>query len=302
MVCKVTPNSGQKNSEVETATSLKRTKRKDKNFIDLTERKDENFIDLTERNDKNFIDLTERKDENYIDLTERNAKNFIDCQEGRMKTSLSERKDQWTEVLSSEPRASMYHNFLSKEECEHLINLAKPFMQRSLVVDGVTGQGILNSVRTSSGTFLERGKDKIVQNVERRIADITSIPIENGEGLQIIHYEVGQKFEPHYDYNFNWRITNNGGPRVATVLMYLSDVEEGGETVFPNAKPNFNSVSKYHPGKGLVVKPKMGDALLFWSVKPDGSLDTASLHGGSPVIRGSKWASNKLLHLTEFKV
>jgi len=44
---------------------------------------------------------------------------------------------------------------------------------------------------------------------------------ENGEGLQIIHYEVGQKFEPHYDYNFNWRIINNGGPRVATVLMYL---------------------------------------------------------------------------------
>ncbi|XP_028794259.1 probable prolyl 4-hydroxylase 3 [Neltuma alba] len=66
--------------------------------------------------------------------------------------------------------------------------------------------------------------------------------------------------------------------------MYLSDVEEGGETVFPAARANFSSVPWWDDlsecgKKGLSVKPKMGDALLFWSMRPDASLDPASLHG-----------------------
>lgn len=44
---------------------------------------------------------------------------------------------------------------------------------------------------------------------------------ENGEGLQILHYEVGQKYEPHYDYFLDQFNTKNGGQRIATVLMYL---------------------------------------------------------------------------------
>ncbi|RHN67067.1 putative procollagen-proline dioxygenase [Medicago truncatula] len=67
---------------------------------------------------------------------------------------------------------------------------------------------------------------------------------ENGEGLQVIHYGVGQKFVPHYDSRSNESFWN-GGPRVATFLMYLSDVEEGGETVFPSAKPMKFSSNPY---------------------------------------------------------
>ena len=61
---------------------------------------------------------------------------------------------------------------------------------------------------------------------------------ENGESIQILHYENGEKYEPHFDY-FHDKVNQQlGGHRIATVLMYLSTVEKGGETVFPNSEVN----------------------------------------------------------------
>ena len=74
--------------------------------------------------------------------------------------------------------------------------------------------------------------------------------------------------------------------------MYLSTVEAGGETVFPDSeeKPSNDGMSSC--GKqGLAVKPVKGDALLFYSTRPDGSLDASSLHSGCPVVRGEKWSA-----------
>ncbi|KAI9109604.1 hypothetical protein K1719_019234 [Acacia pycnantha] len=229
------------------------------------------------------------------------VRSTLDKRDGEEKT------EQWVELVSWEPRAFVYHNFLTKEECEYLINLAKPHMHKSTVVDGETGKSTDSRVRTSSGTFLPRGRDKIVRNIEKRIADFTFIPVEHGEGLQVLHYEVGQKYEPHYDYFLDEFNTKNGGQRIATVLIYLTDVEEGGETVFPAAKGNFSSVPWWNDlsecgKKGLSIKPKMGDALLFWSMKPDANLDPSSLHGGCPVIKGNKWSCTKWMRVSEYKI
>ncbi|KAJ1380029.1 Prolyl 4-hydroxylase, alpha subunit [Sesbania bispinosa] len=215
-------------------------------------------------------------------------------------------RDHWVELISWEPRAFLYHNFLTKQECEYLISIAKPNMQKSTVVDSETGKSKDSRVRTSSGVFLPRGRDKIVRNIEKRIADFSFIPIEHGEGLQVLHYEVGQKYDPHFDYFLDEFNTKNGGQRIATMLMYISDVEEGGETVFPAAKGNFSSVPWWNElsdcgKKGLSIKPKMGDALLFWSMKPDATLDPASLHGSCPVIKGNKWSCTKWMRIHEYK-
>ena len=79
------------------------------------------------------------------------------------------------------------------------------------------------------------------------------------------------------------------------MLMYLSDVESGGETVFdaaddlpsrPPADPAGLSDCAKKTNASLAVRPRAGDALLFWSLRPDGSLDPASLHGGCPVRTG----------------
>ncbi|CAE5986997.1 unnamed protein product [Arabidopsis arenosa] len=215
--------------------------------------------------------------------------------------------ERWVEVISWEPRAVVYHNFLTNEECEHLINLAKPSMVKSTVVDEKTGGSKDSRVRTSSGTFLRRGHDEVVEVIEKRISDFTFIPVENGEGLQVLHYQVGQKYEPHYDYFLDEFNTKNGGQRIATVLMYLSDVDDGGETVFPAARGNISAVPWWNElskcGKeGLSVLPKKRDALLFWNMRPDASLDPSSLHGGCPVVKGNKWSSTKWFHVHEFKI
>ncbi|XP_048141932.1 probable prolyl 4-hydroxylase 10 isoform X2 [Rhodamnia argentea] len=242
-----------------------------------------------------------------------------------------DRGEQWVELISWEPIAFVYHNFLSEDECIYLIELAKPHMHKSTVVDSSTGEIkdnrftyhlsslfmkylvdsvflynlIVCRVRTSSVMYLTRGRDKIIGDIEKRIADFTFIPAEHGEELQILHYEVGQKYEPHYDYFLDEYNTRNGGQRIATVV--ISDVEEGGETVFPAAKGNLSAAPRWNGlsdcrKKGLSIKPKMGDALLFWNTKPDGALDESSFHGGCPVIKGNKWSSTKWLRVHEYKI
>lgn len=214
---------------------------------------------------------------------------------------------QQVEVLSWKPRAFLYHNFLAKDECEYLINTARPHMERSFVVDSETGKSMESRVRTSSGHFLNRGRDKIVRRIEKRIADFAFIPEENGEGIHILHYSVGQKYEPHFDYFVDPFNTKNGGQRMATMLMYLSDVEKGGETVFPSFDVNSSSVPWWDElsecgRSGLSVRPRMGDALLFWSMTPDATVDPLSLHGSCPVIQGDKWSATKWMHVDKYNI
>ncbi|PHT65121.1 hypothetical protein T459_29546 [Capsicum annuum] len=71
-----------------------------------------------------------------------------------------------------------------KEECEYLISLAKPHIQKSSVVDSSTGKSMDSRVRTSSGTFLARGRDKVIRDIEKRIADFTFIPAEGPQSLK----------------------------------------------------------------------------------------------------------------------
>uniref|UniRef100_A0A166IFN6 Uncharacterized protein n=1 Tax=Daucus carota subsp. sativus TaxID=79200 RepID=A0A166IFN6_DAUCS len=115
------------------------------------------------------------------------------------------------------------------------------------------------------------------------------------QAFNILRYEIGQKYRPHYDA-FNPNIYGQvKSQRVASFLLYLSDVEEGGETMFPYE--NGLNYDNYDPDAcaGLKVKPRKGDGLLFYSLYPNGTIDKASLHGSCPVIRGQKWVATKWL-------
>lgn len=202
--------------------------------------------------------------------------------------------------LSWKPRAFLFKKFLTDEECDHLVNMSRPSLTKSSVVDTDTGKPMDSEVRTSTGTFYQRGHDEVITRIEERVAAATMVPVSNQEGLQILHYENGQKYEPHFDYfleKYN-QDEMHGGQRYLTMLMYLATPEEGGETVFPDAE-----VKSSGPGlsdcalKGLANKPYKGDALLFYSLTPDGKEDLRSLHGSCPTLKGEKWSATKWVHV-----
>ncbi|KAG8384752.1 hypothetical protein BUALT_Bualt04G0151100 [Buddleja alternifolia] len=218
--------------------------------------------------------------------------------------------------ISWNPRAFLYRGFLTDKECDHLITLlnlivtgervkfAKDKLEKSMVADNDSGKSIESEVRTSSGMFLAKAQDDVVTGVEAKIAAWTFLPPENGEAMQILHYEHGQKYEPHFDYFHDKANQELGGHRVATVLMYLSNVEKGGETVFPNSEVkdkqpkgvDWSDCAK----EGYAVRPRKGDALLFFSLHPDATTDSTSLHGSCPVLEGEKWSATKWIHVRSF--
>lgn len=217
--------------------------------------------------------------------------------------SKAEKDKFWIETLSWEPRAILYHNVLTEGEADYLVQLAKPHMLKSEVVDNETGKSQPSEVRTSSGMFLNKGEDEIIDRIESRIAKYTAIPKENGEGLQILHYQASEQYRPHFDYFHDKVNTVNGGQRVATFLMYLSDVQEGGETVFPDSKEKptaGNAAFSKCAQAGVAAKPKKGNALFFYSQTPANELDERSLHAGCPVLRGDKWSATKWMRVDRF--
>jgi prolyl 4-hydroxylase len=140
------------------------------------------------------------------------------------------------------PRVVMFNNVLSDEECADLIALADPKMKRSLTVDNKTGGEEMNADRTSDGMFFQRGENELVSRIEARLSKLLNWPVENGEGLQILHYKPGAQYKPHYDYFDPSQpgtptILKRGGQRVGTIVMYLNSPEKGGGTTFPAPNP-----------------------------------------------------------------
>ena len=205
------------------------------------------------------------------------------------------------EQISWEPRAFVLHGFLTDEECDHLIKLGTPTLVKSSVVDSKTGESVDSDVRTSSGTFLQHGQDEVVARIEDRISHVTMLPLENGESLQILKYVNGQEYKPHTDY-FHDKVNSNpahGGQRIATVLMYLSTPEDGGETVFPYAAGDPVTGDEWSEcaKEGLAVKAIKGNALFFYGLKPDGKGDSKSTHGSCPTLKGEKYSATRWIHV-----
>jgi prolyl 4-hydroxylase len=194
--------------------------------------------------------------------------------------------DRDVQVLMSlqRPRVLLFGGFLSGNECDALMNLARPRLARSQTVHHRSGGSEVNAARTSDGMFFERGEAPLIQRIEERIAALLHWPVDQGEGLQILRYRPGAQYRPHFDYfdpaqPGSAAVLQHGGQRVGTLIMYLQVPQGGGGTVFPDI--------------GLEVMPVKGHALFFSYERPHES--TGTLHGSSPVTEGEKWVATKWL-------
>lgn len=191
------------------------------------------------------------------------------------------------QFVSSHPRVALVSDLLSTDECTALIELARPLLQDSEVTPQTTGQSVVEHyTRFSRDTFLVRGTTEIQRRIELRVAELVGLPGSHCEDISVIHYPEGGEFLPHVDFlepdSAGPRVFGSEGDRIATVVVYLNQVEAGGATCFP--------------ALGLEISPQTGSALYFTYQQPDGRPDAASLHAGRPVLSGEKWIATFWFH------
>ncbi len=221
--------------------------------------------------------------------------------------------------LSQKPRVFQVENFIPDEEVAELIEKNEKKLTPSEV--GFAGWVDKEGTRTSYTSW--DTQTKASKLIRQRTFSTLAMGYDDqlADALQVLRYEPGQWYKPHTDYfdedsyDGNDPSVNNGTNRFATMFLYLSTVEEGGHTVFP-----LSTTHKGYNGEKLVAdgtidipgsisnedakyscnitstalrSPSIkGNAVLFYSQLPDGTLDPYSLHGGCPPIKGTKWSGN----------
>lgn len=233
------------------------------------------------------------------------------------------------ETISLSPRIFRLHNFVSGNDLERLMeSIDKLDLVRSTggiapKGNNATNGGAVISSRTSTNAWDTDSEISI--ELKRRVSDLLRFEKFDKDqygGLQVVHYQTGQYYDFHQDWleksttkTWNWDPRQGGVNRFATVFLYLSDTELGGATGFPLStstseigaeetsrmeeardklfkknSPEWKAanecVNKFH------VKPKKGDAILFYHQDRLGNLDHRALHGACPVLEGEKLGAN----------
>ncbi|KAF1373407.1 hypothetical protein PFLUV_G00238550 [Perca fluviatilis] len=190
-------------------------------------------------------------------------------------------EDEW-----DRPLILRYHDIVSDAEIERVKELAKPRLRRATISNPVTGVLEPAHYRISKSAWLGAFEHPVVDRINQRIEDITGLDVSTAEELQVANYGVGGQYEPHFDFRrkdepdaFEELGTGN---RIATWLLYMSDVQAGGATVFTDV--------------GAAVWPKKGTAVFWYNLFPSGEGDDRTRHAACPVLVGNKWVSNKWIH------
>ncbi len=174
-------------------------------------------------------------------------------------------------------------NFLPGDVCNQIVDYCEEnaLFTRSKVSNnkknedsncGKPGPGI-SAARTSESAVLIQKKEQALNYIYEKSVSLFNIAPERLEPIQCVKYRPDTYFIPHLD---------SGGkehdPRLYTMLIYLNDDFEGGETFFPEL--------------GKKIKPKRGTALIFKNMTCYDENIAYSIHAGLPVTKGVKYACN----------
>lgn len=151
-------------------------------------------------------------------------------------------------------------NFLGREQCAAIIEIAKK-----------TGwkDGILGARDRVADVVWLYSNDEVLARLRERVAEITGLPINQQEVIHVTRYGVGGEYKAHHDY-----FGNTVNDRTKTVLVYLNDDFDGGETYFPVLNQSI------HPEAGKLV---------LWDNQTNGIPNADTLHAGLPVTKGTKY-------------
>ena len=220
------------------------------------------------------------------------------------------------EDQSISPYVTVFRDFLAESEMEYYKEFARPRLFRSEF--GGNKQGVTrtskqtwlhdydeshwmsaNKSRMGVGPYFHKDdiqdeRDPVGAGVSDRITLATGLYAAasgGGEAYQVANYGLGGFYghhpDPHFYHHYDFKHKDEGsraqailtGDRLATVMGYLSDVPLGGGTAFPNA--------------GLHVRAEKGSVVFWWNLLTSGIFDVQTVHGGCPVLVGSKWITNK---------
>lgn len=188
------------------------------------------------------------------------------------------------EMMYLNPDIVIFHDVISDGEIETVKRMARPRFKRAVVHDPKTGELVPAHYRISKSAWLRDGEAETIARITRRVSHMTGLSMDSAEELQVVNYGIGGHYEPHYDFARKREnaFAKQGGNRIATVLFYMSDVAQGGATVFTEL--------------GLSVFPVKRAAAFWMNLHPSGEGDFATRHAACPVLQGSKWVCNKWLH------
>lgn len=171
-------------------------------------------------------------------------------------------------------------DFVTDEECKYIIDLSETVFQPSKLMgeENYVGYG-----RNSRSAFLQFREDKVLNDIRTRASKLINLPESHFEFFQCVSYDIGQEFQHHFD-SFpehtpaGKKQIEEWGQRKYTLLVYLNDDFEGGET-------NFLYL-------GMNIKPKRRSVLVFKNIDDDNKVIRDSFHAGLPVTNGRKYAMN----------
>ena len=175
------------------------------------------------------------------------------------------------------------NNFLSDQECEKLINLIDLNLRPSTVSDK-TDSCVTSDYRTSQTADLHYFDDSFYLNIDRKLTDVLDLGPFLGEIMQAQKYEPGQYYKEHWDFFMPGTAENRiycewMGQRTWTTMIYLNDVEEGGETYFKHLK--------------LKIKPRKGMLLAWNNLYKNGIPNLKTMHEALPPINQNKYVITK---------
>ena len=147
-----------------------------------------------------------------------------------------------------------------------------------------SAQGEAQALRTSKSVALRGQTPKgEVACYARLLELLPSITPESCEALTLIKYDPGDALAPHYDANraADAEDAARGGQTLATLLVYLNDVDDGGRT-------RFNKLD-------ITVAPRKGGRL-FFPADASGQFDERLEHEGEAPraeVDGRIWVHQK---------